>query len=114
MMVIVMLLAMLLAWAGHVIASVVGPEPQVPLTMETAHGHMHASEVADQPFEALYADHGHDHSVPDHLHETPHLTAKIKVAASPSTYFVRPSAHREPPSAPLALIERPPRPSALG
>ena len=76
-MVLVMLLAMTLAWAGHVISAIAGQAEAQPFGM--MHEHPHAEEAAESPFEAVFPDHGHDRSTPDHLHETPHLAPVVSL-----------------------------------
>ncbi len=109
-MVLVMLLAMTLAWAGHVISAIAGQAEAQPFGM--MHEHPHAEEAAESPFEAVFPDHGHDRSTPDHLHETPHLAPVVSLPPAPVQRSLRTSLASGRPSAPVALIERPPRPSA--
>ena len=106
-----MLLAITLAWAGHLASAFSGQTKPAPQGIQPMHEHMHAEEVSDQPFEAVFTDHGHDHSTPDHLHETPHLAPVVRLPPGPAGSGLLPSETLISPSAPVALIERPPRPA---
>ncbi|HBN7945712.1 TPA: hypothetical protein RQ837_003568 [Pseudomonas aeruginosa] len=107
-MLTLMLLAMFLAWAGHAITSISGQQ-QTVTSVENVNKHIHAGEGMEQTFEAIYVDHGHEHSTPDHLHETPYLASKVRMPPQPSASERLAAAPCHLPIAPVALIERPPR-----
>ncbi|MCO6055283.1 hypothetical protein NG726_01140 [Pseudomonas sp. MOB-449] len=102
--VVALLLAMLMGWVGH--ASALQSNTNQPVS-EATHGHSHSD------FEPLNcqacSDHFHTPYTADHLHETPHLNARLELAAQPGHSL--PAAFTQPPlpNGPVYLIERPPR-----
>lgn len=103
-----LVLAILLAWAGHTSALFMGSNLQAWVGDDTGHAHTHADEVLAC---AAYGDHCHSSLTADHVHETPHLAARLSISTLPERarpieaprYAIAPS--------PIFLIERPPRAS---
>lgn len=103
-------LAILMAWAGHTSALFIGASQSILADNEHSHFHAHG----DGAFAcAACADHFHSPLTADHVHETPHLSSLLSLAAvsegrlpieAPSYFF---------PPGPLFLIERPPRASLI-
>ena len=102
--VVALLLAMLMGWAGH--ASVLPPNAGQAVS-DAAHGHSH-DDLEPLPCQAC-TDHFHAPYTADHLHETPHLNARLDLASLPSQGLPAAVAQPHLPTAPVFLIERPPR-----
>ncbi|AOE86664.1 hypothetical protein [Pseudomonas sp. TCU-HL1] len=102
--VVVLLLAMLMGWVGHASALLSNANQSVS---DATHGHPH------DDFEPLscQACSGHFHApyTADHLHETPHLNARLELPAQPGHSLPAALAQLPLPNGPVFLIERPPR-----
>lgn len=98
-------LAIFMAWAGHASAVLVGSS-QTAVSGDGAHTHAHGDSALAC---AVRADHYHSSLTVDHLHETPHLTALLSLAAQPERALAIATPRYFVPASPIFLIERPPR-----
>ncbi len=104
----VLILAMLMAWAGHVFAFVaIGGNASVG-ALEIGHSHDEFAS-GDEEFEGVFPDHGHAPYTADHVHETPFLGALTRLPPPGPIAPLNQVERHFLPSAPIALIERPPR-----
>ncbi|GLZ87948.1 hypothetical protein Pres01_39990 [Metapseudomonas resinovorans] len=102
--VVALLLAMLMGWVGH--ASALLSNVNQPAS-EVAHGHSH-DDVEPLSCQAC-SDHYHAPYTVDHLHETPHLNARLDLPAQPHRSLPAARSQLSLPNGPVFLIERPPR-----
>lgn len=101
-----LVLAILMAWAGHTSALFMGSSQQAWDGDEAIHSHTHGDEARAC---AAYGDHCHSPLTADHLHETPHLSTRLSIITQPErAQPIEAPRHAIPPS-PIFLIERPPR-----
>lgn len=99
-------LAIFMAWAGHASAVLVGSSQTAVSSGDGAHTHAHGDRALAC---AVCADHYHSSLTVDHLHETPHLTALLSLAAQPERALAIATPRYFVPASPIFLIERPPR-----
>ena len=101
-------LAILMAWAGHTSALFMGSSQPALGGNDGAHSHSHSH--GDETLAcSAYGDHCHSPLPADHLHETPHLTARLSISTLPERAQPIPAPHYSIPPSPIFLIERPPR-----
>src|SRR3546814_269401 len=107
--VLALVLAVLMAWAGHTYTlSVATKQPAWEIAQDANHSH---GEQEASLSCANCSDHFHSPLTPDHQHETPQLTSLLILAEQPKlSVRVDASQHAVPPP-PVFLIKRPPRPS---
>ncbi|OWJ89911.1 hypothetical protein B6S59_29400 [Pseudomonas sp. A46] len=97
-------LTMLMGWIGH--ASALLPNANQSGSA-AAHGHSHdhveplGCQACSDHFQAPYTA--------DHLHETPHLNARLNLPTQPGRNVPAAVPPLPLPSGPVFLIERPPR-----
>lgn len=99
-------LAILMAWAGHTSALLMGSSQQTWEGDDTGHSHTHGDEKLAC---AAYGDHCHSPLTADHLHEIPHLTTRLSISAQPERAQPIEAPYYSVPPSPIFLIERPPR-----
>jgi hypothetical protein len=99
-LVIVLILALLLAWVGHSLAAIKAPPIPGDYSGAVSHGHSHD---VDEP-----AFPGHKHA-PDHAHEVPNLGAPLTLQPRSKQDTPPSSLRATVPDGPIYLIERPPR-----
>lgn len=102
-----LLLAIMMAWAGHTSALFMGASQPAWGGNGGAHTHTHGDSVFAC---AACADHYHSSLTADHLHETPHLTTLPNLITQPERAQPIEAPRHTIPSSPIFLIERPPRP----
>jgi hypothetical protein len=100
-------LAILMAWAGHTSALLVGSSQPTLSGGGSTQSHAHADGALAC---AACADHYHSPLTADHLHETPHLATRLSIAAQPERTLPITGPRYFIPASPVFLIERPPRP----
>jgi hypothetical protein len=106
--VVALVLAMFVAWAGHTYTlSVTTKPPAWEITQDAYHSHEQQAEMSS----ASHSDHFHSPLTPDHQHETPQLTSTLSLAAQPKLSMRVDARRHSIPRSPIFLIERPPRPS---
>ncbi|MCH4879152.1 hypothetical protein EQV97_17440 [Pseudomonas sp. TMW22090] len=106
--VLALVLAMFMAWAGHTYTlSVTTKPPAWEIAQDAYHSHEQQAEMSS----ASYSDHYHSPLTPDHQHETPQLTSALSLAAQPKLSIRFDARRYSVPSPPIFLIKRPPRPS---
>lgn len=109
-LVFALLLAMSMAWGGHVAARLA--HPLQPL-VESADGHEHAHAGAEQACALCQLQHEHSPLTADHLHETPYPIVPLELATLGERSPLLAAAPYALSEAPVFLIERPPRPSSM-
>ena len=106
--VIALVLAMFVAWAGHTYTlSVTSKQPAGEVAQDAHHSHEELTEMSC----ASCSDHYHSPLTPDHQHETPQLTSALNLATQPKISMRVDAQRYSVPRPPIFLIERPPRPS---
>ncbi|MBS7661332.1 hypothetical protein I0D00_05135 [Pseudomonas lalucatii] len=99
-------LAILMVWAGHSSALLMGASQPVLSGNDAAHSPAHG----DGAFAcAACADHYHSSLTADHVHETPHLTRLLGIGTLPERAQPIEAPRHSLPPRPIFLIERPPR-----
>ena len=99
-------LAILMAWAGHTSALLMGASQPAGSGNDGAHSHAHD----DGAFAcAACADHYHSSLTADHVHETPNLPTLLSLSTLPERAKPIDATRHSIPSGPIFLIERPPR-----
>ncbi|MGV8843963.1 MAG: hypothetical protein ACOH2I_12205 [Pseudomonas sp.] len=104
----VLVLALLMAWAGHTSALWVGSSQPALSGGDSAQSHAHVDGALAS---AACAVHYHSPLTADHLHETPYLATRLSIAAQPERTLSITSPRYFIPASPVFLIERPPRPT---
>ncbi|WP_137889216.1 hypothetical protein [Pseudomonas sp. 2FE] len=108
--VVALALAILMAWAGHTYTLLVGAnQPDWEVTDDGYHVHDDQADLSC----ASCSDHYHSPLTGDHLHETPYLTTALSLPEQPKQSVRTDVPRYFLPSAPIFLIERPPRPSLV-
>ncbi|MNE77407.1 hypothetical protein D3C80_1737190 [compost metagenome] len=102
--VLALLLAMFMAWVGHASALLSSSKPPVSEAMQP-----HSHDDLEPQGCRTCSDHFHAPYTADHLHETPHLNARLDLPAQPDRSFPAALPQLPMPNAPIFLIERPPR-----
>lgn len=103
-----LVLAMIVAWAGHTYTlSVTTKSPAWEIAQDAHHSH----DEQDERSSVSYSDHYHSPLTPDHQHETPQLSSALSLAAQPKLSMRGDPPRYTFPRSPIFLIERPPRPS---
>lgn len=106
-LILALLLASLLAWAGHASAQVAGAG-QVDRDAQQLHGHGHGDGALGC---AVCVDHPHSALTGDHVHETPYLAGRLRLAVHGEPARLPEGPRYAVPASPVYLIERPPRPA---
>jgi cytochrome bd-type quinol oxidase subunit 1 len=104
-------LAILMAWAGHTSALVMGSTQPILSASDGTQPEAHDNDAVSVC--SACSNHAHSPSTADHVHETPHLPTLLSISTKPERAIVKLDASYWIPARPIFLIERPPRPSFL-